>query len=284
MRKNFIKLHPSVIILFIFSIFFDFFNSLFFIYTVVFFHELAHYFTAKYFNVEADKIVIMPFGMNLRLKSECIKSPQQEFIISAAGPLANILMALILKVLNDLSMIPYDYFSFMLKVNLMIAFLNMLPILPLDGGRCLKSLLTLKIGLVRAFNLTYFTSKICIVILLFSGIVLLIFTKFNFSLLLISAFLIVNAVSERQIVRKIIIHDILYSGRKVSECGNKAELLVVNKHEFISKIIKLFNYNKYYIVGVVDDNMSVCAFLTETEIINGAVNFDSRIRIKELIE
>lgn len=283
MRKNFVVIHPSVIVLFIFSIFFDFFGSLCFVYTVVFLHELAHYLAASHFGVEADKIIIMPFGMSLRLKDDFVKSPQQEFIISAAGPCANIVIALILKILSDLSLISWEYFSFMLKANLTLAFLNLLPILPLDGGRCLKSLLTLKIGFIRAFNITYLLSKIFIAILTVAGTALLIFTKFNFSLLLISAFLIVSAFSERHTARRIIMRDILHSSKKAAECGNKTEFLVASKHDSASKIINLFSYNKYYIVSVIDDNMSVCGFLTETEIINGVLNLDAQVKVKELM-
>lgn len=283
MRKNFAVIHPSVIVLFIFSIFFDFFGSLCFVYTVVFLHELAHCYAAERFGVEAEKIIIMPFGMSLRLKDDFIKSPWQEFIISAAGPCANILIALMLKILSDLSLISWEYFSFMLKANLSLAFLNLLPILPLDGGRCLKSLLTLKLGFIRAFNITYLLSRIFIVILTIAGTALLIFTKFNFSLLLISAFLIASAFSQKDIARRIIMHDILSSSKKISDGGKKTELLAASKHDSVSKIINLFSYNKYYVVSVIDDDMSICGFLTETEIIDGALKLDSQIKFKELM-
>jgi Zn-dependent protease len=70
--------------------------------------------------------------------------------VAAAGPCANLLMALIWALLLKLAvLLPANFFSVPLQlmseagivVNLVFMFLNLLPILPLDGGRILASLL-----------------------------------------------------------------------------------------------------------------------------------------------
>jgi Zn-dependent protease len=80
-----------------------------------------------------------------------LRKPRQHMAwVAAAGPGANLAMALVWAVLLKLAVVmPRGMFSEFLGlmaqagilVNLVFMFLNLLPILPLDGGRILASLL-----------------------------------------------------------------------------------------------------------------------------------------------
>jgi Zn-dependent protease len=80
-----------------------------------------------------------------------LRKPRQHMaLVAAAGPVANLIMALIWALLLKISIVmPGGGFSEPLAlmaqagivVNLIFMFLNLLPILPLDGGRIVASLL-----------------------------------------------------------------------------------------------------------------------------------------------
>ena len=80
-----------------------------------------------------------------------LRKPRQHMAwVAAAGPLANLVMALLWALLLKLAvLLPVNFFSVPLRlmseagivVNLVFMFLNLLPILPLDGGRIVASLL-----------------------------------------------------------------------------------------------------------------------------------------------
>jgi len=80
-----------------------------------------------------------------------LRKPRQHMaLVAAAGPGANLVMALVWALLLKISILnPENAFSVPLElmsragivVNLVFMFLNLLPILPLDGGRILESLL-----------------------------------------------------------------------------------------------------------------------------------------------
>ena len=80
-----------------------------------------------------------------------LRKPRQHMaVVAAAGPLANLVMALAWATLLKVSIVlPENAFSLALEamaragiiVNLIFMFLNLLPILPLDGGRIVASLL-----------------------------------------------------------------------------------------------------------------------------------------------
>jgi Zn-dependent protease len=80
-----------------------------------------------------------------------LRSPKRHMLwVAAAGPASNLAMALGWAILLKLAVLmPMNFFSMPMKlmseagvlVNLVFMFLNLLPILPLDGGRILTSLL-----------------------------------------------------------------------------------------------------------------------------------------------
>lgn len=80
-----------------------------------------------------------------------LRRPKQHMLwVAAAGPASNLAMALGWALLLKLAvLLPGNFFSVPMKhmaeagilVNLVFMFLNLLPILPLDGGRILASLL-----------------------------------------------------------------------------------------------------------------------------------------------
>jgi Zn-dependent protease len=78
-----------------------------------------------------------------------LRSPRRDMgLVAAAGPMANILMALGWAILLKMALMFEVQEEFLrrmflagISVNLVLAALNLLPILPLDGGRILVSLL-----------------------------------------------------------------------------------------------------------------------------------------------
>ncbi|HYQ18102.1 MAG TPA: site-2 protease family protein [Polyangiaceae bacterium] len=137
------------------------------LFTCVVLHELGHGLVAQRFGVTVREIVLLPIGGVARLLSEP-KKPLHELLIALAGPFVNVLLALGAflalrgEVIPSLATLPdealttpsvHSVLLILLYSNVSLAVFNMLPALPMDGGRVLRALLSFFFGQVRATNI-----------------------------------------------------------------------------------------------------------------------------------
>ena len=276
-KIKWLEIHIAVLPLLVFAFVFGFLQSLIITYTVVLIHELAHAVTAIVLGVKLDKLEVMPFGVTVKISGSYIKTPHHEAVIAAVGPLCSGLLALICHRLS--------LGSYLVTANLAIALINLVPALPLDGGRVLKALLIGRWGYVKAFNFTMIITGISAYILAAAGIILMIITGFNFSLILIAAFLIVNTVEEQRGGTHIMINEILRSREKLSGgTAERSEIISIAAGEQARKALKLLGYNKYYIINVIDKDMNILGTITETKLIEGLVEKGIRVSAGKIVD
>jgi len=108
-------------------------------------HELAHALIARREGIQVIEIVLHPFGGLARLDREP-QSPDSEFRIAIAGPLASFIIAFVFLALYLISnYLQTNIFSLLLFslffLNLLVAVFNLFPGYPLDGGRVLRAYL-----------------------------------------------------------------------------------------------------------------------------------------------
>ena len=107
-------------------------------------HELGHAMTAKHFGKRVE-IVLQAFGGYAAYSGGAALSRAQTLMVIAAGPGVQIVLGIVFLVLfNQLTEISPTarYFMFIVwAISFIWAVLNLLPILPLDGGRLLEAYL-----------------------------------------------------------------------------------------------------------------------------------------------
>ncbi len=113
-------------------------------------HELGHALTARKYGIVTRDIVLTPLGGMARVMS-MPENPKQEIAIAVAGPAVSLSLALFaylltypLSVLPPLPSVVYETVVILFWTNLMLALFNLVPALPMDGGRVLRGLLALK--------------------------------------------------------------------------------------------------------------------------------------------
>jgi Zn-dependent protease len=108
-------------------------------------HELGHALTLKAFRVPSE-ITLQAFGGFAAYPGGRLSRPQS-FLVTAAGPVIQLLLAgLAFVILANVPAIYQNpnvgyFFYTLVEISAFWAVLNLLPILPLDGGQLLNSLL-----------------------------------------------------------------------------------------------------------------------------------------------
>ncbi|GAA3468944.1 site-2 protease family protein [Nonomuraea roseola] len=112
------------------------------LYVSVLLHELAHSVLAKMYGLPVRRITLYLLGGVSEIEKEP-QTPGREFMVAAVGPLVSLLLAGI-GLLADLFLvdgggIPEMMVWWLWVANLIVGVFNLLPGLPLDGGRMLRA-------------------------------------------------------------------------------------------------------------------------------------------------
>lgn len=193
-------------------------------------HEYGHALTAKRYGVNTQDIILTPIGGIARLE-RMPEKPVQELLVAIAGPMVNVVIALLLfglstlifrgdswemfrwfldqqfsfsgeesgDVIEETGIEPTGllfYMPVLLATNIALVLFNLIPAFPMDGGRVLRALLAMRVGRVRATRVAALVGQ---------GIAVL-FVAFGLwweahSLALIGVFVFITARAENNMVR-----------------------------------------------------------------------------------
>lgn len=181
-KNNFFSINISFFIVLIICLFFQILNIFLYAFIFVFFHELTHILVAKKFGIKCEKIIITPIGQIAFLKDIQYLSKSKKLLIVSSGVILNFILAFIFSLFSSEKMQLFK------NINLSIAFFNMLPIYPLDGGRFLQYYLSGKMGDLKANFLIKKISIFISSILFFLGFLQIIFLPYNISLLCLAIY------------------------------------------------------------------------------------------------
>ena len=107
----------------------------------LFLHEYAHLLAARFMRLPMKGITLSLFGAYTSFDGEP-STAKSSFVISAAGPLMNILIGIILYaahlVLKESAVVSTIFFCLSVFNGILSAY-NLLPVMPLDGGCMVRS-------------------------------------------------------------------------------------------------------------------------------------------------
>ncbi|MFQ3566797.1 MAG: site-2 protease family protein [Aggregatilineales bacterium] len=180
---------------------------------IVVLHELGHSIAAQNYGIEVEEIVLLPIGGVAMLK-RIPENPMQEFVIAIAGPAVNFAIAIVLLIADSLFALGGRYadldeglaamqtltaaavFNYVFMANLFLAFFNLIPAFPMDGGRVLRALLASRMDYARATAIAVGVGQTLAWILGLWG-----FLTGAFFLIIVAIFIYMGASQEGQMVQ-----------------------------------------------------------------------------------
>jgi Zn-dependent protease/CBS domain-containing protein len=113
------------------------------LYLSVLVHELSHSVVARGYGLPVRRILLYPLGGFSEIEQEP-QTPGREFLVSAAGPALSLALAAGgygLSYVVPAGTIGGTLVAQLMWANLVVGFFNLLPGLPLDGGRMLRAVI-----------------------------------------------------------------------------------------------------------------------------------------------
>jgi stage IV sporulation protein FB len=120
-------------------------------------HELGHALVARRLGVHVSGIELSFFGGAAKMV-QMPRSADHEIAIAAAGPAVSLMLGGAGLGLGLALHVPL--FAAIGWINLLLAGFNLIPALPMDGGRILRALLTRRMDFVRATEVSVQVSRV----------------------------------------------------------------------------------------------------------------------------
>ncbi|WP_246131897.1 M50 family metallopeptidase [Paenibacillus hemerocallicola] len=264
------RLHPLFSLMMLVSVATGFFVELLTLFVIVLIHELGHVAAAKSFGWNVIRVELLPFGGVAETEDRGRSSAFQEAAVALAGPLQNAWMALFAVVMSRLGIWDSGWCDYFMTANMMIGLFNLLPVLPLDGGKVMQALMSRWLPYYRTLLLCSLVSLLLAAVLAAAALLGIRSSGIHLNLLVIALFLVYsNWYSYRnvgfQFMRFLMNREPVME--RLIDRGTLAQPIVIYRHRKIAEVVRLFMRDKYHLVYILNDGGRIQAVLPEQKLL-----------------
>ncbi|MBQ7453059.1 MAG: site-2 protease family protein [Clostridia bacterium] len=259
------QIHPLFLVVFVVSFVAGVWKYLVVYSIVLLLHELAHFFVAKKLGYVCEKIKLMPYGAVLYAEDDAFGTVD-EFVISLAGPLFNLLMCVLCVCVWWVAPTMYESTQYFMLANLGVGLINLLPVFPLDGGRVVLAVLSKDLSRGKAVSIVKVITVI-FSLMLFVLFVFLVGKSFNFSIAVFAFMLLLSVFDED---KKTVYHRCLAGAGKLKKAshGLVVKAFMISCAQSVAKMMRLVCSNYYAIFLVCDDEFNVLGQISEKQLLD----------------
>lgn len=222
-------------------------------------HELAHSRQAQRYGVKVRDVTLLPIG-GVSNMEHIPENPQQELRIAIAGPAISFVIGIVLLMINLAVGLPiFDFnfekiatsssyiFVYLAWINIFLAFFNLLPAFPMDGGRVIRAYLAQRMSYIKATHIAATIGKIFAIIFGIVGFVI------NPILIFIAFFVYLGASSEEQ---SVMVGESL-KGLRVKDVMNAQCVTIPAETSLLALVEKIFHGTCRGVILVTEEDQYV---------------------------
>lgn len=229
-------------------------------------HEGGHILMARLLRVRVVEIELMPVGGAARLESVWGLRSGQLIAVSLAGPVVNALLALVGVAAASLGV---REMGALVQMNAALLLFNLMPALPMDGGRILCGILTRFMPPIRAARWGVRLGLAAGMSLLFLSARTLKAGPFNITPLLAALFIVTGASHEVQQASAAALESLVIRRGELSREGVlPVRLLAVAPDTALSVALGALTPRRVHVYLCLDDGMQHAVWLSEKELLN----------------
>jgi len=248
-------------------------------------HEMAHYIVLRGYGMGVASIDVLPFGARMEIGGMSGR-PDAEAPIAAAGPLNNFILLALGLLFGSLGMGGGYWWEFFLSVNLALALLNLIPALPLDGGRILRGYLAETAGVVEATRIMAQWGVGCGAALIVATVYLAM-TQSMYLWVVGGAgiILVVAALQERSEAPTAALGNLFR--RQISRCDRRSpppvEHVSAYEDETAARVSRRLGRYGFAIIWILDEDLRLLGTLTEEELRRAVTSGRADLSLKHLL-
>lgn len=261
-----------------------YFKEVVVLFGVILAHELGHAYMARRLQLAVTEVELTPVGGIAKLEDSLGADPMVELKVAMAGPAVNLMLILIILGYNSVHPIETGLLRLLLQSNLFLGAFNLLPALPLDGGRIFRALLSQSVGYRQA---TLQASRGSIVL----GVLLLVVTfagltqgLLNVNLLVLAVFLFVVVGQER---RRATYTFMQYLTLKKWELQKERVLVVrlvaISDSTKVKDLFPYFIPKHYHMFTIINQEGSPGPILTENQVLQAMIQHGIDAKVGDVI-
>ena len=256
------------------------------VYGAALLHEITHAIVAVSYGLKVDQIEILPFGGVARIRNLDLLAlnPQVEAAVAIAGPAENLLMAFAAHLLVAYGLWNRTLADLFVQANLALAFFNLLPALPLDGGRILRAYLTRRFSWKLATDIASRLGQAIGALLVCLGVALLRHGWLFINTVFLGIFVFFAAVRERQWADLVLFRYLAHKQKGLEQDQVSVGVtLVASADTKIGRVIDEFVAGRYHVICVLDKDYGIMAIISEDDFINGLLANGPNLTLGNLV-
>lgn len=247
-------------------------------------HELAHLLVARAYRLDVSAVEFLPFGGVARIDGLVESEPGVEAAVALAGPLNNFMLLAAGLWLHDAGLIAGEEAIFFIEGNMGLALFNLLPALPLDGGRFWRSVLTPRLGFGRASRLLARLGQAASGTLAAGGTVALAAGYVVPNAFALAAFLFVAASRELSAAGWEALQ-VMWRKRQrfLARRVLSVQELVALDDTLLREVARYLSPHRYHLIWVVDERMAVLGLVSEPELISALAERGAGATLRDIL-
>ena len=240
-------------------------------------HELAHIAAARVMHVRVIEMELMPMGGAARLENLWRLRPGQMAAVALAGPICNLLIMVLAAALCWWNVLPPDWTAALIEQNTVILLFNLLPALPMDGGRVMCGLLGRRFSPSAAARTGVRSGQGLAVMLAGLSIYGLAQHRLNITLPIAAIFLLVSARREREQAEYSVIESL--AARTIEMEAERVmpmRWLAVRQDTPAREAVMRMKPRFVHMIAVYDERMQLKEILSEDALIRALVGDEAQ--------
>jgi len=242
--------------------------------------------TARAYGFRIKGVELFPFGGAAHCEDLFEGRKQEESIMALAGPALNIVLLFGAQALRWQGLWTGELAEDFVRFNFWLAAFNLIPVLPLDGGRVARALFVESFGFVKTTKFLAWGGKWLGVLIALYGVILWgqdKFTEGALTYLILGGFFWYAGSKEissahitflKQLTRKK--EDLLKKGLM------RSRWVTVHKDTPLVRIVEEFTPDRYAMISLANEAMGMGKILTETDVVEGMFREGIRFPVGKL--